>query len=166
MNSISMTKINLPKPRFVDSAPLLIAGLREPLDENSAQTIPELWKKFVPFIGNIPHQINRAAVGLCIRADAGKNNFYYMAGCEVADFANLPKALSPFILPSQRYAVFAHDAHLSQIKETIDAVFDTWLPQANVQHANQSLHFLEYYGEDFNPHTGLGGMEIWLPILV
>ena len=161
-----MNKIDLPAPHFIDSEPILIAGIREPLNENSAETIPLLWKKFAPFIGNISHQLGQVAFGLCVPSKSSSNGvYYYMAGCAVSEFANLPPELSPLIVPSQQYAIFAHDAHLSRIRETIDAVFDQWLPQSGYQHNTQSLHFFERYDENFNPETGLGGMEIWLPVI-
>src|SRR3982750_3139070 len=119
-------------PHFIDLPPLLIAGMREPLHEQSAQTIPLLWQKFAPYIGNIPHQVGAVAYGLCVRSSESSNGFYYyMAGCEVNEFADLPAALSPLIVPAHKYAVFVHDAHVSKIKDTIDYAFDKWLPNSH-----------------------------------
>jgi AraC family transcriptional regulator len=151
--------------RLVAFPPLLIAGMREPLNEQSAQTIPLLWKKFAPYIGHIPHQQGAVAYGLCVHSTESSNgHYYYMAGCEVSEFSNLPAALSPLIVPAHKYAVFTHDAHLASIKNTIDYAFDQWLPNAEYKHNPQSIHFFERYGEDFNLETGFGGMEIWLPL--
>lgn len=154
-------------PRFIELPPLLLAGMREPLNEQSAQTIPLLWQKFAPYIGNIPHQQgNRVAYGLCVRSSESSNgSYYYMAACEVREFADLPSDLSPLIVPAHKYAVFAHVVNVSRIKETIDKVFDQWLPTSGFIHNAQSIHFFERYGEDYNPATGLGGTEIWLPII-
>lgn len=161
-----MNNVNLSVPYFVDSPPLLIAGIREPLNENSAQAIPLLWQKISPFIGNIPHQLGQVAFGLCVPSNSSSNGvYYYMAGYAVSEFDGLPAELSPLIIPSQRYAVFMHNQHVSRIRETIDAVFDGWLPHCTYQHSNQSVHFFERYDENYNSQTGLGGMQIWLPIV-
>ena len=88
-----------------------------------------------------------------------------MAGCAVSEFDSLPPELSPLIIPSQRYAVFIHNHHVSRIRETIDVVFDEWLPHCAYQHSNQSVHFFERYDENYNSQTGLGGMQVWLPIV-
>jgi len=153
-------------PRFTDLPPLLIAGMREPLNEQSEQTIPLLWKKFAPYIGHISHQLGAIAYGLCVHSSESSNgHFYYMAGCEVSEFLNLPAALSPLIVPAHKYAVFTHESHISKIRETIDYVFDKWLPQSGKQHNAQSIHFFERYTEEFNPESGFGGTEIWLPIV-
>ncbi len=153
-------------PRFFELPPLLLAGMREPLNEQSAQTIPLLWQKFSPYIGNIPHQLgNRVAYGLCVRSSESSNgSYYYMAACEVGEFTDLPAGLSPLIVPTHKYAVFRHDGHVARIKETIDVVFDQWLPISGFTHSSESIHFFERYGEDYNPETEVGGMEIWLPV--
>ena len=88
-----------------------------------------------------------------------------MAACEVSEFADLSTDLSPLIVPAHKYAVFIHESHLSSIRETIHGVFDQWLPASGFTHNAQSIHFFERYGEDFNPVTGVGGIEIWLPVL-
>jgi AraC family transcriptional regulator len=154
-------------PRYVELPPLLLAGMREPLNEQSAQTIPVLWQKFAPYIGKIPHQQgNMVAYGLCVRSSESSNgSYYYMAACEVSEFSDLRAELSPLIVPAYKYAVFAHETHVSCIKETIDQVFDQWLPTSGFTHNAQSIHFFERYGEDYNPEAGVGGMEIWLPIV-
>ncbi|RYY03165.1 MAG: AraC family transcriptional regulator [Gammaproteobacteria bacterium] len=153
-------------PRFADLPPLLIAGMREPLHDQSPQTIPILWQNFAPFIGKIPHQKGSVAYGLCVQSSESSNGcFYYMAGCEVNEFADLPAALSPLIVPAHKYAVFVHETHFSKIKDTIDYVFDKWLPQSGYKHSAQSINFFERYVENFNPENGFGDMEIWLPVV-
>ncbi len=154
------------KPRFRELPPLLIAGLREPLNEQSAQTIPVLWKKFAPYIGHIPCRLGQVAYGLCVKSnDSSNGSFYYMAGCEVSEFLDLAADLSPFIVPAHKYAVFSHEQHISKIRETIDYIFDQWLPASDKKHNPQSIHFFERYSEEFDPDVGIGGTEIWLPIL-
>ena len=159
-----MNRLILPAPLIVDAPAFLAAGLRIPLDQNAAQTIPLLWQKFSPFIGTTSHQVGQNCYGICAASYAHQQIFFYMAAIEVSDFSALPEALIPMQVPAQRYAVFSHEAHVSQIKQTIDAVFDQWLPQAKVSHANQTVHFLERYSAAYNPATGFNGIEIWLPI--
>lgn len=152
-------------PRFVELSPLLLAGMREPLSEQSPHTIPVLWQKFAPYIGHIPHQQDAGAYGLCVRSNASSNgDYYYMAACGVSEFADLPAALSPLIIPACRYAVFIHEQHVTHIKDTIDWVFEQWLPASGCTHNAQSIHFFERYGADFCPDVGVGGIEVWLPV--
>lgn len=154
-------------PRFVRCEPLLIAGQREFLTENADKEIPLLWQKFMLQEHRILHRVNRNFYGLCIRSEKSKDDFYYMAGCLVTDFTDLRREFSPIILSSETYAVFIHDQHVSKIRETIAFAFDEWLPNSAyrlVERPTQSLHFFELYTEEFNPDTGFGGMEIWIPV--
>lgn len=164
---VELPAITLPQPRFEQTEPMLLAGLREPLSKNSDQQIPLLWQRFMAFAHTISHRRDQHYYGLCMQADSHKNEFYYMAGCALNDFSDLLVDLSPIIIPSQHYAVFPHDAHLSRIKETLSMIFDEWLPASDFKLATKpahSVHFFEKYTEAFNLSTGLGGIEIWLPI--
>jgi AraC family transcriptional regulator len=153
-------------PRFETTGPLLIAGLREPLDEHAAQKIPALWQRLASCWDDIPQRVGNANYGLCIHLQG--REYFYMAGCAVWDFTGLPETFSPFIVPSQNYAVFSHEENVAKIRNTIDFIFDQWLPDSGyqlLQHQHNSLHFFERYGESFNSETGLGQIEIWLPVI-
>lgn len=155
-------------PRFETLGPLLIEGLRELLDDKAEEKIPLLWESFLPIAENMPHPINNVKFGLCVQADKTTNDFYYTAGCQVEDFTHLPQALSPVILPSSSYAVFNHTGHVSRLRDTINEAFDEWLPNSTYSLVPQNhnlLHFFERYGEQFNPQTGCGDIEVWLPII-
>jgi AraC family transcriptional regulator len=151
--------------RIEQAGPLLIAGLRDPLDEQADQKIPQLWQRLVSIWDEIPQRLPPPDYGLCIHVKGYE--YYYMAGCAVWDFADMPTMFSPFIIPSQTYAAFPHKGQVSTIRETIDFAFDQWLPNSPYRHAStkeNSLHFFERYGEGFDPNTGTGDIEIWLPI--
>lgn len=152
-------------PRFVTAGPLLIAGLREQLDEHAAQKIPALWQRLLVLWNDIPQRVSDVGYGLCISVDS--QEYYYMAGCAVWDFTDTPASLSHFIIASQHYAVFTHAGNVSSIRNTIDYAFDQWLPTSGyvlTSKDHNSLHFFERYGEDFNTSTGFGEIEIWLPV--
>lgn len=154
------------QPRFETAGPLLIAGLREPLDEHAVQKIPQLWQRLVACRDDIPQRVGIADYGLCIHLQGYE--YYYMAGCAVWDFTGLPESFSPFIIPSQTYAVFTHSGNVHCIRDTIGFAFDQWLPNSHYRHATASenaLHFFEHYGEKFNSQTGEGDIEIWLPVI-
>lgn len=151
--------------RLEQTGPLLMAGLREPLDESTAHKIPLLWRQLTSQWQSIKQRVGAEAYGLCIHLQGP--SYYYMASCAVWDFAELPAEFSAFIIPSQAYAVFTHDGSVQSIRTTIGFAFDQWLPQSGYRHASpadNTLHFFERYGEQFDPHTGKGEIEIWLPI--
>jgi AraC family transcriptional regulator len=97
---------------------------------------------------------------LCNGDDAG--NVEYICGVEVSDFSRLPKELSRVRIPEHRYAVFTHRDHISTIRRVWFSIFDKWLPESGFQVA-EAPEF-ERYGAEFDPRSGNGGFEIWIPI--
>ena len=152
---------NLQPPRFENGRPLLVAGLGERYSCESSKAIPSQWQRFGPHIGNIPGQIGRTAYGVRCNSD-DEGNFDYISGVEVSDFSELPPNFSRVRIPEQRYAVFSHRDHVSTIRRTINTIWSKWLPES--AHEAADAPDFERYGEEFDPRTGTGGVEIWIPI--
>lgn len=151
--------------RLAQTGPLLIAGLCEPLSAISHETIPILWQQLAKRGHDIPNRVDSIGYGLCLHSD--NNSFYYMAGYAVWDFSGMPLELNQITLPGQTFAVFPHSGHVMHIRQTINTVFDEWLPNSGYTQdlrPGNSVYFFERYGEGFNPETGLGDIEIWLPV--
>ena len=89
-------------------------------------------------------------------------NLDYLAGVEVSSFEALPAELTQLTIAPQRYAVFAHDGHISEISRTWMDIFDGWLPQSGSEVA--AAPSFECYGEAFDPEVAIGNVEIWIPI--
>lgn len=150
-------------PRFEQGKPLLIAGLRESV--NTVSSIPALWQRALAY--KMPKRVGRVDYGVCFNCLSGAGSFDYLAGVEVSDVSGLPDELSHLSIPAQRYAVFSHREHVSKLSNTIGNILSKWLPQSGNQVAHAGADapdFFERYGEDFDPQTGLGGIEVWLPI--
>jgi AraC family transcriptional regulator len=155
----SATDNKLAEPRIETHAARRIAGLLERHDMDRSNTIPMQWQKFQPYIGNVPGAVPGAAYGVVV--DADERSCEYMAGVEVKAGADLPAEFKLVELPAGRYARISHTGHISTIRSTIQAIYEQWLPQSGLQQAD-GPSFVEYYGPDFNPATGLGTIEIWI----
>ena len=152
---------NLEPPRFETAKALLIAGLGQRYSCDSSKAIPGQWQRFQPHLNHIPGQIGRTAFGVCCNSD-DDGNFDYVCGVEVADFSGLPAEFTRVRLPAQRYAVFRHRDHISAIRRTVHTIWSKWLPESKYE-AVDAPNF-ERYGEEFDPRSGNGGLEIWIPI--
>jgi len=152
----------LPKldaPRFEDGKTMLIAGLSERCGAN--MNAPAQWQRFAPHIGHIPGQIGWTAYGvLCNADDAGSMD--YMCGVEVSDFSRVPAELSRLRIPERKYAVFLHKGHVSTARQTWTAIYNQWLPEYGLKTVGGPE--FERYTSTFNPATGEGGFEIWIPV--
>jgi len=153
--------VGLEMPKFVDSPKLLIAGLNETYTFEARDGIPKQWLKFAPQIGKVPGQKGTSSYGVCWNFKPG-TGFDYLSGVEVADASKLPKDFTQVRLDAQRYAVFPHLEHFTKIPETIDGIWKKWLPDSGLKAAEAPC--FERYTEEFNPQTGKGGTEIWVPI--
>ena len=158
--------IKLAPPRFENGRPLLIAGLRKIYAPAAMRGIPTQWQSFAPHIGKIPGQIGRTTYGVCWQA-AGSANIEYLSGVEISTFAGMPEDFTVVSLPAAKYAVFPHRDHVSKLYETCDAI-SRWLAESGHQSAaaadTETPAFFERYSEEFNPQTGMGGMEVWVPL--
>jgi len=152
---------NLPAPRFETGTPLLVAGLGERYNHENGAGIPAQWHRFHQAVADIPGRIGRVAYGVCCNGDDA-GNFDYIAGVEVSDFSDLPREFAKVRIPEQRYAVFTHGDHISTIRRTVNTIWNHWLPASGLKAADAPS--FERYDENFDPRTGDGGLEIWVPV--
>ena len=168
MNQATMKKspaMQLEALRIEHGKELRIAGLRQHYTSETMKDIPELWQRFAPHIGNVPGQVGHVAYGLCFNA-LSPDGMDYLAGVEVSSSSGLPGEFSVATIPAQKYAVFSHREHVSKLYQTLDAI-DKWLPGSGFEAASGAAevpNFFERYSEEFDPQTGMGGMEVWIPI--
>ncbi|NYH26081.1 AraC family transcriptional regulator [Paraburkholderia bryophila] len=152
---------HLEPPRFVDGEPLLVAGLGERYTCDTSTAIPSQWQRFNAYFGKVPGQVGGVAYGVGYNADEA-GNFDYLCGVEVSDFSALPAEFSRVRIPAQRYAVFSHREHVSTIRRTMNTIWNQWLPASG--HTPADAPHFERYDEKFDPISGMGGLEIWLPL--
>ena len=154
---------NLQPPRFATAKALLVAGVGERYNhcDNGGANIPNQWNQLQQKVGAIPDRVGNVAYGVCCNGD-DSGNFDYIAGVEVADFSDLPREFSRVRIPEQKYAVFTHAEHISTIRRTVSAIWNQWLPQSGLTVADAPN--FERYDEKFDPATGHGGLEIWVPV--
>ena len=149
-------------PRIEAGRVLLIAGLLERYSPETASRIPFQWQCFSPYIGNVPDQLETAVTYGVITNGDGEGNVDYVSGVEVRTFSETPAELGRIRIPARPYAVFSHRDHVSQIPKTWNAIWDAYLPSSHLTVADAP--YFERYDERFDPHTGMGVTEIWIPL--
>jgi AraC family transcriptional regulator len=153
---------HLKAPRFETSKPLLVAGIGDRINhQNNGAGIPSQWQQFHQKVGDIPDRVGNIAYGVCCNGD-DSGNFDYIAGVEVSDFSDLPREFFRARIPEQKYAVFTHSEHISTIRRTVNTIWNHWLPISGFKAADAPN--FERYDEKFDPATGNGGLEIWIPV--
>lgn len=153
--------LQLEAPRFETLKTLLIAGVGQHYTAETSAGIPAQWQKIVPYLGSIPGQVGWTTYGVvCQTDDAG--NTEYVCGVEVSDFTKVQPELRRLRIPDQSYAVFAHRGHVSTVRRTWHTIWNKWLPESGYRVAEAPE--LERYGKEFDPRSGNGGFEIWIPV--
>ncbi|MXN60914.1 GyrI-like domain-containing protein, partial [Burkholderia pseudomallei] len=156
-----MKIVALAPPRFEVSEKLLIAGLGNRFTFDTNEGIPALWQTFIPYIGNLPDQVDDVTYGVCCNPDAD-GSFEYVAGVAVTRRDRLPAMFRCVDIEPQRYAGFEHRGHISTIHQTVYSIWNGWLPNSGFKAADAPE--FERYSADFDPVAGTGVLEIWVPI--
>jgi AraC family transcriptional regulator len=82
----------------------------------------------------------------------------------VRSLDELPEGLSGVRISRRPYAIFHHSDHISKIGATCAAIFGEWQPKSGQKIEKEPLFLIEHYGSAFEPDSGRGGMEIWVPL--
>jgi AraC family transcriptional regulator len=156
----NQTPTAIAPPRIVRGDAILIVGLAQRYVRTNAG-IPSQWDRFTPYVGHIPGQVANVTYGvICNTDDTGSID--YICGVQVREFPSQPAELTRLRIPPQTYAVFEHHDHVSTVSTTWHAIWNQALA-ADGYEATDGPAF-ERYDERFDPRTGLGGLEIWIPI--
>ena len=149
-------------PRFETGRPMLLVGLR---DHYRFADLPDkliaAWKAFVPSLP-LPGQVGDVTYGATCASDPATRSFEHMCAVEVESFDALPADCGRMRVPAARYAVFTHDGPLSGLPQAWAGVH-AWLGSSG-EKAAPTPDF-ERYDDRFDPKTGEGVVEIWVPIL-
>jgi len=151
----------LSAPRIVAHAAMTLVGLSEHYRAGGNAGIPSQWSRFGPFIGHITNEVPGVSYGVVYHVDAN-NDFDYLCGVEVSRVADVPSGCVELRVPATTYAVFVHTGHIATIQATFTAIWERGLAEAGLEATDAPV--FERYDEKFDPRTGLGGLEIWVPV--
>lgn len=160
---MSNTAATSPVPRIEQRTAFRVAGLREKYRHDDLSGFPEQWRRFLAHPDEVPGRIGTAAYGVMLPVPGETDGFDYLAGMAVRDAAGLPHGFSQALIPAGSYAVFEHHGHISRIRNSWDAAWRNGLPESGHRAADNPVLF-ERYGDDFDPATGEGVVELWIPV--
>jgi len=152
---------NLEMPRIEVGRPRVVAGLSERYTCETSVNIPRQWQRLGPYFYNVPNVLGADAYGVCYNFDES-GRFDYLFGFDVRSKLELTDDLKSVYIGEQRYAVFMQRDHISQIRNTMNTIWNDWMPNCGYKGVNAPE--FELYTKDFNPETRMGGLEIWKPL--
>jgi AraC family transcriptional regulator len=150
------------EPRIEKQGSLTVFGLARQQSLANTQAIPGQWQQFMTRYEEIDNKADPIPISVTTNMD-GDGNFSYLTGVIVSSAGTPPKGLVARSVPAQTYAVFTHSGHVFEIAKTYAAIWDQWVPQSGKVISDGPC--LEKHLPTFNPRTGLGGIEIWIPVM-
>ncbi len=150
---------------IVRNGPMLFVGIRKYFRFEDRGGVPALWQTFAPHIGTMPTEVQGAIYGLCLGPADGNDEFGFddMPAVEVRSLDDLCERVSSVRRAGRTWAIFQHREHVSSIGLTCGAAGE-WFAQSGRAPPSGTLQMIERYGAGFDPRTGSGGCEVWLPL--
>lgn len=121
-------------PTIIELPEIKVVGIRgtTTLQDNK---LKDMWEEFYTLYEQIPNKVKHGRkFGVC---ELCNTNMHYtlneemvfseVVGVEVTSFATVDKPFVTKVIPKGRYAVFSHTGSLSQLSQTVDYIWGTWL---------------------------------------
>jgi AraC family transcriptional regulator len=125
------------------------------------QDIPALWRRFMAFYPLVKDKQDPVPWAV-VSAPDDDGVFDYACALRVPPASALPHGLSRMQVGAHRYAVFTHAGHVSLIRGTYESIWNSALADSGWTLADRPV--LESHRAGFDPRTGEGGLEIWIPV--
>ena len=155
------TQSTLSAPRVEKRGPIQVAGVARTYRCDGPNDIPAQWQKLAPFIGRVPGQEGNVAYGVGSGMVGNNESYQYLAGVAVSDTKALPEGFTSTVIPARTYAVFTHRGQAQDTPRSMGAILSEHLPRMGL---TPSGDMIESYDERFDPATGRGEIEIWIPV--
>ncbi|KAA5803578.1 AraC family transcriptional regulator [Alkalicaulis satelles] len=148
-------------PRFELIKARRIVGLSARYSFETNGAIPAQWVEFITRAEAEGLTLAGQSFGVC-HGMTEDGTFSYLAGVE-ADTHTIPKGFSCVTIQEGRYAVFTHFGSAATLRDTVEVIWNRYLPQARFQ--NTGAPDFELYPAEYNPTDPKGKVEIWIPIV-
>jgi AraC family transcriptional regulator len=147
--------------RWERASSMTLIGLTGRHQFSAPQNIPAQWRRFMELYPQVPAKADRIPIGVTLPLDKN-GEFEYLCGAQVRPAAKTLAGLVRLDVLANNYAVFQHRDHVATLRGTYSAIWNHWLPAGGWMAARAPI--LERHNPAFDPATGQGGVEIWVPI--
>ncbi len=161
MEPIEMKKdliVDVAKPELRERDAFRVVGLSVRCSFENTAAIPGLWQSVNVREPEVVGAVPGTAYGVCCDFEE-TGHFRYLAGVEATEKT---EGMDFVDIPANRYAVFTHNGHISDFSKTVYTIWNKSLPDAGLEPVRAPD--FEVYDNRFDPETGRGIVEIWIPI--
>ena len=150
--------VDVPPPEMRHREAFRVVGLSAQCSFEDTSAIPGLWRLFNGREVDVQDAEAGAAYGVCCVTDE-MGRFRYIAGVQARGRTD---GMDHVDVPEARYAVFNHLGHISDLPKTVYTIWNMSLPNLGLE--PQKAPDFERYDRRFDPFTGRGKVEIWIPV--
>jgi AraC family transcriptional regulator len=151
-------------PRIERKGPITVAGIARTYAYDAPNEIPAQWQALGPQMASLGGA-DCAGYGVCTGVTGNAGSYEYLAGVGVAGTKALPRGFTSQVIPGRDYAVFTHRGSATGIPETVQSIFRNELPRAGLKPDGEP-GLIEVYDARFDPRTGSGEVDLWIPVKV
>jgi len=151
---------DLAEPRVEQLGELNLVGLSRFYPFEKVAEIPDQWQSFAALIPCVTSEDKPFTYGVIY--NGGDDSFDYLSGVKRPTGRSSPQNMVCLKVLPQSYLVFRHPGHVATLRETCEAIWSDWLPASS--RTPEEAPWFERYGREFDPVTGEGGLEIWIPV--
>ena len=155
--------LELPAPRIAERGLLRVIGFAASCTFGDKSAIPRVWRKFAERRDELATPDAETVYGVSYEVNPDEGEFLYLAGVEASEDATLTEDMQEVLAPAGRYAVYLHRGNISGLPGLVRVIWDGGLAKADLQPRLEPE--LEIYDKRFDPETGDGDVEIWIPVV-
>jgi AraC family transcriptional regulator len=157
------------EPIFQRKEAFKIAGI-ERYTDTGIPAIRDAWAEFSKRSHEIQNAILPGVYGIEDYSrdfdmnEGGFPKYYYIAGYEVSDLANIPSGMAGMEIPAANYAVFTYKGAIDGIHAFFEFIYHEWLPKSGFSMDPKLNLDFEHYSE---PNMDMNNvqLEIWVPVM-
>jgi AraC family transcriptional regulator len=129
---------------------------------NIAEKLAPLWDEFMQRIDEIDNRVSGICYGLVQQTASKTDQLEYYAGVEVDKADKLPTDMVSIDIPKSQYAKFTHHGSATQLNNTVNYIYSTWLLQSSMRHTYGPD--LEFYGDEYHPTSSDSVVYYAIPV--
>jgi predicted transcriptional regulator YdeE len=134
-------------------------------DEVLSSAVGRQWRDLLPAAFKFPALLPPMGYGAGLHFEPGADTLTFFCGFVLRSTARAPEGLHCVVIPDCTCAVFRHSGPMSRLRHTLDAIFATALPLADLQRLEgDGPSFVLRARSSFTPLTGFGGVDVLVPV--
>ena len=146
------------EPQFLAKPAFRVVGIPTN-DKDHVSDVDALWDQLAACYDQIPDADPDQGYGVH-RFHADRRE--YLAGLAVGTAGTIPVGMAAQHIPANAYAVFLHHGLATDLVQTVEQIFNVWLPGSGYHWAGR--YYFEYYDDRFQPGSWDSIIFIYLPI--